>query len=50
MAWMSILSKALVKTIHAPCDILVNSEKDVEIKKQLPGHVIKWALKEGVWL
>lgn len=46
--WMSVLNKALVQTIHAPVDVLLNSEE--EIKKELPGHVVRWATKEDLLL
>jgi len=31
-----------------PVDILIQSNKEVEIKKQITGHIIKQALKEGI--
>jgi predicted nucleotidyltransferase len=48
--WMSILNKALVQTIHAPVDVLLNSEEEIKIKKELPGHVVRWATQEGLLL
>lgn len=46
--WSSKIGKALVKAIHAPVDVLLNSEDEINIKRKLPGHVVKWAIKEGV--
>ena len=48
--WRTKIDKALVKSIHAPVDVIFNSEEEVASKKKLPGHVVQWALKEGVWL
>jgi predicted nucleotidyltransferase len=33
-----------------PADILIQSKKEVEIKKQITGHIVKQAVKEGVQL
>ncbi len=44
------IKQALVDALDLPMDILINSEKEVETKKDLPGHTIRWALKEGVVL
>ncbi len=30
------------------CDVLIQSEQEVQVKKDLPGHVIRSALREGV--
>ena len=46
----SKIDKALVKSLHAPVDVILNSEEEIESKKILPGHIVQWALKEGVWL
>lgn len=48
ITWASRLHKALVYSLNAPVDILLNSEKEINTKKELPGHVIRWAMKEGV--
>jgi len=31
-----------------PVDILIQSNKEVEIKKQITGHIVKQAIKEGI--
>lgn len=48
ISWASRIHKALVYSLNAPVDILLNSEQEVEQKKDLPGHVVRWAMKEGV--
>ena len=48
--WRNRLNKLLVGVLHAPVDILINSEKEITVKKEFPGHVVQWAIKEGVWL
>jgi predicted nucleotidyltransferase len=42
------IKQALLEILDVPVDILVNSEKEIAIKKELPGHTINWAMKEGV--
>ena len=34
----------------APVDVLLNSEEEIVKKSELPGHIIRWAVKEGVQL
>jgi len=48
--WMSDLNYNLVKALKAPVDVLVNSEEEITKKIKLPGHVIRWAMKEGIEL
>lgn len=48
--WKGRIHKALVKALRAPVDVLLNSEDEISIKKELPGHVVRWAIKEGVEL
>ena len=49
-SWRNRLNKILVRAIDAPVDVLINSEKEISVKKTFPGHVVQWALKEGFWL
>jgi predicted nucleotidyltransferase len=44
------INKLLVYALHSPVDILLNSEEEINTKKKLPGHIVRWALKEGVEL
>jgi predicted nucleotidyltransferase len=30
------------------CDVLIQSEREIETKKMLPGHVVRSALRDGV--
>lgn len=46
----SQIKKLLIKSLQIPVDVLLNMKQEVEIKKSLPGHVVQWALKEGVEL
>ena len=48
--WRIKIKQTLVESLNVPIDILINSEKEVSIKRELPGHTINWAMKEGVLL
>lgn len=48
--WISKIHKALVDALDAPFDILLDSEEEVRKKEKLPGHIVRWAIKEGVIL
>ncbi len=50
LSWSSQVHKAIVKAIHAPIDLLLYSEEDVAKNKELPGHIVRTALREGVVL
>jgi len=41
------LEKELAKT-YVPCDVFVRSEKEVGIRKEVIGSVIKSAMKTGI--
>lgn len=30
------------------CDVLIQSEQEIQTKKELPGHVVRGALRDGV--
>lgn len=47
---ITTLSKELVKALRAPVDVLLNSEAEVTANVKLPGHIIRWAVKEGIQL
>jgi len=32
------------------CDVLVQSEQEIQTKRELPGHVVRNALRDGVYL
>jgi predicted nucleotidyltransferase len=48
--WSSRLDKAIVDAIRAPVDLLLNSEDEVRQKQELPGHIIRSAVREGIVL
>ncbi len=48
--YTSQLNFDLVNSLKVPFDILLNSEKEIDSKKELPGHIVRWAIKEGITL
>ena len=50
ISWTTKIHNALVDALDAPFDVLLDSEEDVNKKKNLPGHIIRWAVKEGIVL
>lgn len=48
--WMSKIRKTLIYALNAPVDVLLNSEEEIKRKRELPGHIVRWALKEGIML
>ena len=48
--WSSRLDRAIVKAIKAPVDLLLNSEEEIRQKQELPGHIIRSAMREGIAL
>jgi predicted nucleotidyltransferase len=48
--WANLLDRAIVEAIGAPIDLLLNSEEEVYQKKELPGHIIRTVLREGLRL
>lgn len=48
--WSTRLDHAIVKAIRAPVDLLLNSEEETRLKQQLPGHIIRSIMKEGMAL
>jgi predicted nucleotidyltransferase len=48
--WSSRLDRAIVKAINAPVDLLLNSDEEIRQKQQLPGHIIRSVMKEGMAL
>ena len=41
---------AINKALKIPVDLLVNSEEEVREKQELPGHVVRTAIREGIML
>lgn len=48
--WRGKINRLLVYELKSPVDVLLNSEEEISIKKNLPGHIVRWAIKEGVEL
>ena len=48
--WSSRLDRAIVEAIKAPVDLVLNSEEEVRQKQELPGHIVRSAIREGVAL
>jgi len=48
--WSSRIDRAIVNAIRAPVDLLLNSEEEIRQKQQLPGHIIRSVMREGVAL
>jgi predicted nucleotidyltransferase len=50
MDWENKIRKALVHALNAPFDVILESEKEIEEKKNLYGHIVRYAMKEAVEL
>ena len=50
ITWRTKLNNALVHALKAPVDVLLNSEEEIKKKIQLPSHIVRWAVKEGIEL
>ena len=48
--WGSRLDRAIVASIKAPVDILLNSDEEIRQKQEFPGHIIRSVIKEGIIL
>ena len=52
-AWLTnsaSIHKDLINALHAPFDLLFYSEDEINLKKELPVHIVKTALMEGRYL
>ena len=47
-AWKSKIHKTLVNVLELPFDILLNSEKEILYKKNLPGHLVRTIMKDAI--
>ena len=50
ITWQGKLRKALIKSLQAPVDVLINSDEEISKKRKLPGHVVQYAMEEGIML
>jgi predicted nucleotidyltransferase len=48
MDWESKIRKALVSAFKAPFDVIIASKREVDEKKDLTGHIVQYAVREGV--
>ncbi len=48
--WNTKVHHALVDALRVPFDILVYDEDEIKAKRELPGHIVRTAIKEGVTL
>ena len=48
--WQTKIHVALVDALELPFDIILNSEKEIAYKKDLPGHVVRNAMREAIEL
>lgn len=45
-----LLHDSIIKAIKAPVDLLLYSEEEVAAKKEFSGHIVRFAMKEGIIL
>lgn len=45
--WSTRLDRAIIETVNVPVDLLLSSEEEVRQKQELPGHIIRSAMREG---
>ncbi len=48
MNWESKISKALINLFSAPFDVILQSNEEINLKKNSKGHLIYYALKDAV--
>jgi uncharacterized protein len=48
--WSTQLHKAIAKAIHAPLDLLLYSDEEINQKQGLPGQIVRSAIREGIAL
>ena len=46
----TLLNHAIFNALKIPVDLLINSEDEVREKQDLPGHVVRTAIREGIIL
>ena len=50
ISWSGKMHQSIVKAIHAPVDLLLYSEEEIHQKQELPGHIVRSAIREGIAL
>jgi len=48
--WESKISKALVNLLHAPFDVILQSNEEINLRKNSKGHIVYYAFKDAVEL
>jgi predicted nucleotidyltransferase len=48
MGWRTRLARALVHTLNASFDVLMNDQEELVANQQLLGHVVRSAMREGI--
>ena len=50
MNWESKIHMALVDSIEAPFDVIFHSKEEVDVYKNYYGHIVRYAMRDGVEL
>ena len=48
--WSTRLDRAIIEAVKIPIDLLLSSEEEVLEQQELPGHIIRTAIREGITL
>ena len=48
--WESKISKALVNLLRAPFDLILQSDEEINLRKNSKGHIVYYAMKDAVKL
>ena len=49
-SWNATIHKALVTVLSSPVDVIMHSEEEVNTYKNYYGHIVRYAIKEGMVL
>ena len=50
ISWSTRLDRAIIEAVKIPIDLLLSSEEEVLEQQELPGHIIRTAIREGIIL
>ena len=48
MNWESKIRKALVYSLNAAFDVILQSKNELREKRELPGHIVHFAMKDAI--
>ena len=48
MNWENKIRKALVYSLNLPFDVILQSQSEIDEKRNLSGHIVHYAMKEAV--